>query len=72
MQPYRFHRRDRVIHRLYGRGAVEAVALRAGQARVHFDGEPIDRRVLCADMVPEPREAPSLSRPPLALHIVPR
>lgn len=62
MQPsYPDIRRDvRVVHSLYGRGTVAQVHRADGQARVEFDGTACPRRVMCRDLVVEPKAMPAV------------
>lgn len=60
-------RGSRILHRLYGRGLVEAVYSADQQARVQIDGEVCWRRLRLRDLVLEPVGMPKART---ELHVV--
>lgn len=49
-------RGSRVVHSMYGRGAVEEIERQPSHAFVAFDGDPCRRRVRMRDLLPEPEK----------------
>lgn len=59
-------RRGRVVHSLYGRGVVSELNRVNAQARVLFDGERCERRVMLPHLTAEPKAMPA-NRPELTV-----